>query len=114
MSDRNWTWIDDNIDEEDIEIRTPIIDSIVYKINYIEREREQRQFSRQARLENDYDIDLDEIEYNRLNQQVHFDLEESQLEALHNALYKLGAKIMRPYEHWGEEETYREYMDRDE
>ena len=35
----------------------------------------------------------------------------AQVEFIENQIYSLGARIMRPYEHWNEEERYVEYME---
>jgi len=33
------------------------------------------------------------------------------IEVIEELLYELGARMMRPYEHWNEEERYMEYME---
>ena len=38
---------------------------------------------------------------------------EIELDWLHEQLTRLGARIMRPYEHWNEEERYMQYMESD-
>lgn len=39
--------------------------------------------------------------------------EDLEIEVVEGMLEKLGARMMRPYEHWNEDERYMEYMERD-
>ncbi len=39
--------------------------------------------------------------------------EDLEIEVVEEMLEKMGARMMRPYEHWNEDERYMEYMERD-
>lgn len=45
-----------------------------------------------------------------VKQQAAYDAE---IEVIETMLHNLGARMMRPYEHWNEDERYMEYMERD-
>lgn len=39
--------------------------------------------------------------------------QDAEIEIIERMLHDLGARMMRPYEHWNEDERYMEYMERD-
>lgn len=41
------------------------------------------------------------------------EMQRLQMEFCEAQLFELGARMMRPYEHWNEDERYMEYMERD-
>lgn len=51
-----------------------------------------------------------ELEARRREQEAERDLE---IELVEDKLARLGARMMRPYEHWNEDERLMEYMERD-
>lgn len=48
-----------------------------------------------------------------LKEQTMRELEQEEVAAIESKLADLGVRIMRPYEHWNEDERYVEYMERD-
>lgn len=80
--------------------------------------QEQRHFARQSDIEEgrdcgpEFDTPEEEAEHED-RQRVHRALERLEVELVEEKLAALGARMMRPYEHWNEDERYMEYMERD-
>jgi hypothetical protein len=59
--------------------------------------------------EDGYDMqDIREYETRQRNAQAERDLE---IELIEDKLSAIGARMMRPYEHWNEDESYMQYME---
>jgi len=125
----SWTWREDagiaGTDEEiasEMERRRPLIDLVARQLSDLRREREQEGFLRQSYIEEhghapgeDYDADTPPEEI--AAQAARLDLERRRRENderfLEDELNRLGARMMRRYEHWNEDEKLIEYLERD-
>lgn len=121
-----WTWIDDEVSEEQIDSLTPTLNALATEWSAITSQIEQQGWARQARFEDgDYDEpDCDEEDCSHRNpcsfcksitegkRQSQANIE-VKLEIIEGLLEKYGARMMRPYEHWNEDERYMEYQERD-
>lgn len=116
-----WTWIDENaeISDEEMGQRTPTLDTLARLITEAQTEQERKGFDRQARYEDgddgpDYDT-LEEMEADKRYRADMNRLEQLQYDARINTLSaemaRLGARMMRPYEHWNEDEGYMQYQE---
>ena len=117
MNLRGWTWIDEeSITEEQIEKVTPLLDELARQWSVLHDAEEQRGFRRQADYEDGYRDDEEfedeadkyaraQIEHIRMN------LHQAQLSAIEDMLAAHGARMMRPYEHWNEDERYMQYQE---
>jgi hypothetical protein len=120
MNNRNWTWLDNvELTDDEMDRRTPAIDDLAQRWNAIHNTREERYFRRQAAYENpgeydepDFDSDGEAEAFN-LRRQVASDLEFDHEEAILRKMEELGARMMRPYEHWNEDERLMSYLERD-
>ena len=114
-----WTWLEDEeIDDEEMERRQPLIENVAKQLAALRQDREQDGFLRQARIEdrgyNSPEFDSDEdAHYYELNQKLALARRRAEEAVLEQELAALGARMMRPYEHWGEDEQYVAYMERD-
>jgi N-acyl-D-aspartate/D-glutamate deacylase len=120
---RNWTWIDENAERTDEEIDrvTPLLDELARQWSALHDSEEQQRFARQADIEDGWN-DRDYDDYEQSEAEMYRD---QQVEALHDrqhavqvdtietALAEHGARMMRPYEHWNEDEHYMQYMECD-
>ena len=116
---RNWTWIDEDLERSDEEIDrvTPLLDQLARQWSQLHDAEEQRGFARQADYEdgiNDRDFEDEGEEFaaremDRLRVAQH----ETQLSAIEEMMATHGARIMRAYEHWNEDERYMQYMECD-
>lgn len=62
----------------------------------------------------DYDFeDEAEQKYHQAVRRLARKLKQAQLDTIEAELDTLGARLMRPYEHWNEDEAYMEYQERD-
>jgi hypothetical protein len=115
---RGWTWInEDSISEEDMEKRTPLLDDLARQWSALHDAEELQRFARQADMEdgyNDYEYedDADEFRCQQL-EQLRDRQHAAQVEVIQTAMEELGARMMRPYEHWNEDERYMQYMECD-
>jgi hypothetical protein len=117
---RSWTWIDEDAErsEEETGRLTPILNELAAQWSRITAAEEQRGWARQAAIEDgDYDepdFDSDEeAEDFRRQQSKRGELQQLRLEGIEAQLEHFGARIMRPYEHWNEDERYMQYMECD-
>jgi hypothetical protein len=110
---RSWTWIDEDAErtEEETERVTPLLDELAQQWSTLTAAEEQRHWRRQADEEDgggyDFDSDEEEEDFNR-QQRKHFELHALRLEGIEAQLEHFGARMMRPYEHWNEDERYME------
>ncbi len=121
---RGWTWIDedneDNYAEEGTD-RTPILDDLARQWSNLHDTEERRGFDRQARFEDgDYGPDYDTPEEaaqaefeQRQRETLRAARHDAEVRVIEEALARLGARMMRPYEHWNEDEAYMAYAERD-
>lgn len=112
---RGWTWIDEDHKDEDRVV--PILDELAARWSSIMSSIEQRGWDRQAAYEDGdpgpyFDTDEEEQEFKE-TQQEREELDMLRLEGIESELSHFGARMMRPYEHWNEDEKYMEYMERE-
>jgi hypothetical protein len=111
MSER-WKWLDEDKPQEQ---HTAAIEIIVEKILRLKKEAEEESFD--DRRKDAFDdalagCDTDEEAAAMVKQeQTRIRRRSEKIDQLENALAELGARMARPYEHWNEEEQYREYME---
>ena len=120
----SWTWINDE-DENVNEDIAPTLDALASEWSAIQREIEYDGFARQARYEDgDYGPDCDDencwpkepcadCKAAQKAKRSREAVREVKMEVIEGMLEKYGARMMRPYEHWNEDERYMEYMERD-
>jgi hypothetical protein len=118
-NNRSWTWREEAaVSEEQIAIRTPAIEDLVRRWNRLQNEAEERGFKLQAAYETgeydepDFETD-EEMQGFELRRRVARELEDAELEAIEIKLRGLGVRIMRPYEHWNEDEQLMAYLERE-
>lgn len=115
---RSWTWIEDSQEktEEEMEEIEPLLNDLAAQWSTLHDANEQRGFRRQAAMEGeDYDEPEPEDEADAYRMQQLDALRQrqhaAQVEAIEDALFAHGARMMRPYEHWNEDERYMQYME---
>lgn len=112
MISRSYTWIDESIEHSD-EDATKC--SMLAKMwSKLATQLENRRFDRMSREENDCGPEFDddaELSAYELQREMQYEMEQAQLDAIADKLYMLGARMMRPYEHWNEDERYMQYME---
>ena len=132
----SFAWLDESIEHSDYD--TTRATAIAHKITQMQDAEERRMFRYQSDAESGYDYDPYEdcdcefcVSQNSLCEhpttltecssraedarnvalaQAEQDLE---IELLMDQLQLLGARMMRPYEHWNEDEQYMQYMESD-
>jgi regulator of protease activity HflC (stomatin/prohibitin superfamily) len=109
---RSWTWVE-YPEEEISDALVSHLDRIAAKWSRIMSKAEYRHFTRDHDAEADYYAEMSEEEYEEAQRRRKKmeEEEELELEALEAELARHGARMMRPYEHWNEEEKYMEYME---
>lgn len=123
---RSWTWIEEDSErsEEEMDRLTPRLNALAEEWSAITQEIENESFSRQADREDGYDYepdcDSEDCSWRRpcaecrealqVAQQRH-EAKEVKLEIIEEILARHGARMMRPYEHWNEDERYMEHME---
>lgn len=113
---RGWSWINEEVPENAEQI-APTLNALAEEWSALHSQIEQEGWRRQAiatgeddYYESDFDTEEEYEEFKTaqrqedVGQQVRLDIIEAML-AHH------GARIMRPYEHWNEDERYMEYME---
>lgn len=115
MNKREWTPIesDKRWEEEDYWDKVkPELDVLAFQWSRIHNDAEQRHFMRLSDWDyGNYDMEPEEWEAMKAGERLQNDLERVQMEHIEERLHELGARMMRPYEHWNEEEKYMEYME---
>ena len=112
---RDWTWNNpDAVTDEQIEKLTPLLDDLARQWSILTDTEERQRFDRMARREDgeDYEFDNEGERYaheqrQRLAERRHA----AQLAAIEQMLEEHGARMMRPYEHWNEDEQYMQWME---
>lgn len=111
---RGWTWIDDSSAEEltdaQMDARSNMLDSLARQWSELIDSAERRSFMRSADAD-DREMEPEEWEmverHERLRQRQH----DVQVKVLEEEMFALGARMMRAYEHWNEDERYMQYME---
>jgi hypothetical protein len=122
---RSWTYIDNNspeVDDETQDANTARLDALAREWSQIQTEIENEGFRRQARYEDgDCGPECEEDCYpghlchdckaqaKRISDRDA--TRQAKLEVIEGLLARDGARMMRPYEHWNEDERYMEYME---
>jgi hypothetical protein len=111
----NLSEADQDARDADYEKRREIVDGLVGRWNQIHNQLEEEGWRMQslARGERDYEYDEDENPAREMLRKIRLESLRNELSAIEEALGELGARMMRPYEHWNEDEKYMEYMERD-
>ena len=125
---RGYAWLDESIERsEQDEARAK---ALAAKWSQLHNEDEYRRFARQADYEDGRDYgpepceecgaciagDEENCEFIKACEQARLDLEAErslEIELVEDKLNAMGARMMRPYEHWNEDERYMEYQERD-
>jgi hypothetical protein len=113
---RGWTWL--NEDAEHDEDSVAEIEELVNRWNALATELENERFMRQSQIEEigyvegEEDDDEDSTR-RRTARRIGRELKDAELHKLEEMLHERGARLMRPYEHWNEEEAYMQYMESD-
>ena len=125
---RGWNWLNDESDErteEQRELIKPTLDALAAEWSAIQTEIEYEGFRRQARYEDGDDgPECDdegcwpkqpcaECKAAAKAERAREAVREVRLEVIEGMLEKYGARMMRPYEHWNEDERWMEYQERD-
>jgi len=122
---RGWTELDDSSERTLTPAERARADALARRWSEILARQEQEAFVLQSRYddydydpgpccdaaENDEACDCDAIA--NAKEQLADDIRENEIEFIHNELEKLGARMMRPYEHWNEDEQLMAYLERD-
>ena len=122
---RGWTWIDEDKDtpedseEADLAMdrKTEILNMLAKEWTHLHEKIEREVFIRQARVEEGYDepefeSEAEEAVYNA-RRDLYEEARQARLDIIENKMAELGARIMRPYEHWNEDERWMEWSERD-
>jgi len=126
MISRDFTWIDETVEHDDHDYARA--KALAARWSQLQTEEEERRWRRQADRENGWDYEPQICEdceacraedygqcvsvlaaIRRVNErQAERDLE---IELVEDKLAAIGARMMRPYEHWHEDERLMEYME---
>jgi hypothetical protein len=114
MINRSYTWTNENVEHsEEDGIRAA---ALAQKWSYLKTQEEEEGFRRQAAIEDgdepyfDTEEEMKEWESRRKAARAERDLE---IELVEDKLERLGARLMRPYEHWNEDEQAMAWAERD-
>lgn len=126
MISRNYVWIDERIEHNDLERQRA--SGLAQRWSALMTKREERQFKRQSDIEDfgyqgpepceecerciagEFDQCVQIVEFEKKRNDLHVD-EETEIEIVERMLDEMGARMMRPYEHWNEDELMMEYME---
>src|ERR1044071_8530821 len=109
MISRSYRWIDEDTEHTDADCARAA--ALARKWSELMTAEENRSFARQSDIEEgrydypEFDTDEEEQEWlqSERTRQAERDLE---IELIEDKLAAIGARIMRPYEHWNEDERY--------
>ena len=116
---RGWTWIDDTErTDEEYERTSLICDELAQEWSALHDEIEHEGFRRQAMYEDgddpaDHFETEEELKAWERQDSARREVKRVRLDVLEGMLEKYGARMMRPYEHWNEDERYMQYMECD-
>lgn len=125
MISRNFTWVNEDIEHSDSDHARAA--ALAAKWSSLQTQEEERGFRRQSDYE-DGGRDLDVCEdcaaceagdYSQCEQVKEFAKRAAQIQAardleielIEDKLDAIGARMMRAYEHWNEDERYMQYME---
>jgi hypothetical protein len=112
MISRNYAWINEEIEHSDSDCARAV--ALAKKWSQLMTVEENRHFTRMADQEDGrcYDFDTDEELKEWQSWQAEIQAERDlEIELVEDKLAAIGARMMRPYEHWNEDERYMEYME---
>jgi hypothetical protein len=110
---RGYRWLDEGIEHTpDQEARA---EALALKWSELEARREADYFDRLDALERGWDHEDDEEEEQEaMVRASHVAMNQKlEIEIVERMLAEIGARMMRPYEHWNEDERLMEYMERE-
>lgn len=110
---RNWTWINDEA-PEDFERLEPTLNALAIEWSEAHDQLERDQWRRQDRYEEGYDYEFETEEEARefeAQERQHATNLRMRMQVVEELLARHGARMMRPYEHWNEDEAYVQYME---
>jgi hypothetical protein len=109
---RSWTLIDESTEISDSD--ESYLNELMAEWSHIQTEIEHEGFARQAAYEDgdgpDFDTDEEYEEYKQ-TQRNRSQRKQAKLDIIEGLLASHGARVMRPYEHWNEDERYMEYQE---
>lgn len=110
---RGWTLLSDEDDqwEQDYDGMTARCNALASLWDRAHQSLDGRALSWEQERE-DYDWEDWELESARAQKHALDAGDRAVKESVEEELAKLGARMMRPYEHWNEDEAYMEYMER--
>ena len=108
MDSRGFRWLDESVEHDDEEHEQATL--LMAEWSSLRNEAEEEQRMRQNILEEACDPGeiLAEFDRRRRSRITHRELK---LEIVEKMLEKVGARPMRPYEHWNEQEREVEYLE---
>lgn len=112
MISRGFAWI--NEDEEHSDADHARAAALAKKWSELMTEAEHRRFQRMADWEDGREPEFESTEEMAawLKQQAEAQAERDlEVELVEDKLAAIGARMMRPYEHWNEDERYMQYME---
>lgn len=117
---RGWAWIDEDADrtEQEVERLTPTLNALAAEWSQAHDAIEAEGFRRQSAIEDgddpaDYFDSEDERKEWEQQDRTRREQQRMRLVIVEELLARHGARMMRPYEHWNEDERYMQYMECD-
>ena len=124
MISRDFTWLDENVEHSDADCARA--SALAKKWSQLKTQEEHEGYRRQfecergdgpepcedcdACLNDDFENCIYILDCIRTQNEYRAE-RDLEIELVEDKLEKLGARMMRPYEHWNEDERYMEYMD---
>jgi hypothetical protein len=114
---RGWQWIDEEA-EHDYDTLKPMLDRLAQQWSELTTKIERDSWRRQADAEDgddpsDHFETEEELKQWQAQRRADDELERMRLGNIESLLAQHGARMMRPYEHWNEDERYMQYMESD-
>lgn len=110
----SWTLIDETKELADEKIVAPVLDNLARRWTDLNALAERRRWARESDDEMGYGPEFDDEEgadaFNKY-EQVQARIHAAQVRCIEAQMAELGARIMRPYEHWNEDEQYVQWME---
>ena len=100
---RGWTWIggDSRFSPEVEEQMSKVLEALAARWSRLERSIERRSFVEDGQVDEEMMEALEEADERDSKEQG----------AIEATMLELGARMMRPYEHWNEDERYMEWAE---
>jgi hypothetical protein len=113
---RSWTWIEEDSErsEEETDRLTPRLNALAEEWSAITQEIEEDWYYYEPDCDFEYCSrrhPCAECREELQADQQRREAREVKLEIIEEMLARLGARMMRPYEHWNEDERYMEYQE---